>query len=81
MAGHDRSASHPSDSLARPILPPGVHVYTDHEAAWHGLPADLSLLVAHVLPPTPSKAVGGRAHQSPSCGQGRGPGLPGTLSH
>lgn len=59
MAGHDRSVSHPSDSLARPILPPGVHVYTDHEAAWHRLPADLglkrSLLVAHVLPPLPPK--------------------------
>lgn len=41
VAGHDRSASHPSDSLARPILPP-ESTSTDHEAAWHGLPADLS---------------------------------------
>lgn len=36
--GHDPSASRPWGSLARPALPPGVHVYTDHQAPGAGSP-------------------------------------------
>lgn len=54
-----------------PALPPGAHVYTDHEAARHGLPADLGLGTAPPgsppLTPAPSEAVAADGAEEQHC--------------
>lgn len=54
-----------------PALPPGVHVYTDHEAARHGLPADLGLGTAPPGSPpltrAPSEAVAADGAEDQHC--------------
>lgn len=64
-------AVQPQGSLAMPALPPGVHVYTDHEAARHGLPADLGLGTAPPgsppLTPAPSEAVAADGAEDQHC--------------